>query len=46
MNKPSYQEFLDAYLVIMQYIDTEPNSRRLFHALFEFKHIIIEGEEE
>lgn len=44
--KPTYEEFCDAYLTIMQFIDTEPNSRKLFHALFEFKHIILKGEEE
>lgn len=36
-NKPSYDEFVDAYHTIMHYIDTEPNSRKLFHALFEFR---------
>ncbi len=48
-NKPSYDEFNDAYFTIMHFIDTEPNSRRLFHALFEFKYIILPknmGEEE
>lgn len=34
--KPTKKEFANAYDVIMSYIDTEPNSRRLFHALLSF----------
>jgi len=34
--KPTKKEFHDAYCVIMAYIDTEPNSRKLFHALLSF----------
>ena len=34
--KPSWAEFEEAYGVIMAYIDTEPHSRPLFHALLSF----------
>jgi len=34
--KPTRAEFEEAYSVIMSYIDTEPNSRKLFHALLSF----------
>ena len=34
--KPTWEEFEDAYSIIMAYIDTEPNSRPLFHALLSF----------
>ena len=44
--KPSYKEFCDAYCVIMDYIDTEANSRSLFHALLSFRLRIHEREEE
>ena len=44
--KPSYQEFLKAYVVIMQYIETEPKSRKLFHALLSFRMHKYGGEEE
>lgn len=37
MTKPTYPEFCDAYETIMAYIDTEPNSRKLFHALLNFR---------
>jgi hypothetical protein len=35
--KPTREEFDEAYHVIMSFIDTEPNSRRLFHALLNFR---------
>ena len=34
--KPTYDEFVAAYLIIMNYIDDEPESRPLFHALLTF----------
>ena len=37
IDKPTFEEFCKAYNVIMRYIDTEPNSRPLFHALLNFK---------
>jgi len=43
--KPSYDEFCEAYYTIMRFIDTEPNSRTLFHALFAFKAKLKEEEE-
>jgi hypothetical protein len=36
MNPVSFEEFKDAYVTIMAYIDTEPESRPLFHALLNF----------
>jgi len=35
--KPSFDEFLEACWVIMDYIDDEPDSRKLFHTLLSFK---------
>ena len=49
MAKPTYHEFCMAYYTIMEYIDTEPNSRQLFHALLTFrlnKSKEIHGDEE
>ena len=46
MNKPSYDQFVEAYHVIMTYIDTEPNSRKLFHALLSFRMHKMKEEEE
>lgn len=49
MAKPTYFEFLMAYYTIIEYIDTEPNSRKLFHELLTFrlnKSKEIHGEEE
>ena len=43
--KPNYSEFCEAYYTIMRFIDTEPNSRTLFHALFAFKAQICEEEQ-
>jgi hypothetical protein len=43
--KPTYWEFCEAYYIIMRFIDTEPHSRTLFHALFAFKAQIREEEE-
>ena len=44
--KPTFEEFKAAYGVIMSYIDTEPDSRKLFHALLSFMlKKIEEGEE-
>ena len=37
MAKPTYLEFCEAYETIMSYIDTEPDSRKLFHALLTFR---------
>jgi hypothetical protein len=34
--KPTWNEFVDSYNTIMGYIDTEPESRPLFHALLTF----------
>ena len=34
--KPTLKEFEEAYGVVMAYIDTEPHSRPLFHALLSF----------
>ena len=34
--KPTWEEFCEAYNVIMQYIDTEPDSRTVFHSLLSF----------
>jgi len=44
--KPSRKEFFDAYVVIMAYIDDEPNSRKLFHSLLSFGLSIGNREEE
>ena len=46
MTKPSYEEFCAAYYVIMAYIDTEPNSRSLFHALVNFRFDKMKDREE
>lgn len=49
MSAVSFEEFKDAYVTIMAYIDTKPNSRKLFHALLNFtlgEMNAIEGEEE
>jgi len=43
--KPTWKEFEEAYAVIMAYIDTEPHSRPLFHALLSFA-LMQRGEEE
>ncbi len=43
--KPTWEEFRDAFDVIMAYIDTEPNSRKLFHALLSFYLRKSKGEE-
>jgi len=43
--KPSYDEFYEAYYTIMRFIDTEPHSRTLFHALFAFTSKLMEEEE-
>jgi hypothetical protein len=42
--KPTREEFEQAYSVIMSYIDTEPNSRKLFHALLSFALQMRDGE--
>jgi len=34
--KPTFDEFKEAYGTIMSYIDTEPDSRPVFHALLTF----------
>tara|TARA_R110002073_G_scaffold150508_1_gene304655 strand:- start:400 stop:534 length:135 start_codon:yes stop_codon:yes gene_type:complete len=34
--KPTWDEFCNAYNTIMNFIDTEPESRPLFHALLTF----------
>lgn len=34
--KPTWNEFCDAYNVIIAFIDTEPESRPVFHALLTF----------
>ena len=44
--KPTRKEFFDAYVVIMAYIDDEPNSRKLFHSLLSFGLGICNREEE
>jgi len=44
--KPTRKEFFDAYVTIMAYIDDEPNSRKLFHALLNFSLGICNREEE
>ena len=46
MSKPSYEEFVRAYHTIMGYIDTEPHSRKLFHALLSFRMHKMKEEEE
>jgi hypothetical protein len=43
--KPTRKEFYDAYCVIMAFIDTEPNSRKLFHSLLSFG-LQLEDEEQ
>lgn len=43
--KPSRKEFEEAYGVIMAFIDTEPHSRPLFHALLSFA-ISLRNDEE
>ena len=43
--KPTRKEFHDAYCVIMAFIDTEPESRPLFHALLSFA-LKLRSEEE
>jgi len=42
----TYDQFLDAYNVIMHYIDDKPHSRKLFHTLLSYHLSIIRGEEE
>ena len=44
--KPSLEEFDQAYSVIMAFIDTEPGSRPLFHALLSFKLRLMNRQEE
>lgn len=44
--KPSLDEFDEAYSVIMAFIDTEPGSRPLFHALLSFKLRLMNDQEE
>ena len=44
--KPTRKEFFDAYVIIMAYIDDEPNSRKLFHSLLSFGLSICNREEE
>ena len=44
--KPSWKEFRKAFITIMDYIDDEPHSRPLFHALLTFYLRKTEGEEE
>ena len=44
--KPSLEEFDQAYSVIMAFIDTEPQSRPLFHALLSFKLRLMNRREE
>ena len=43
--KPSLEEFDKAYSVIMAFIDTEPGTRPLFHALLTLK-LRLDREEE
>ena len=45
MSKPTRKEFFDAYVVIMAYIDDEPNSRKLFHSLLSFTLSMMNKEE-
>lgn len=35
--KPAWEEFVEAYGVIMAYIDDEPDSRKVFHSLLTFR---------
>ena len=35
--KPAWEEFVEAYDVIMAYIDDEPDSRKVFHSLLTFR---------
>ncbi len=44
--KPTRDEFDEATSVIMRFIDTEPNSRRLFHALLNFRLQLGKDQEE
>lgn len=44
--KPTWNEFCDAYNVIMAFIDTEPESRPVFHALLTFMLKKMKEEEE
>ncbi len=43
--KPTKEEFWNAYHIIMAYIDTEPNTRPLFHALLNLALRILKEEE-
>jgi hypothetical protein len=40
------EEFWNAYGIIMQEIDTRPNTRPLFHALVNLSLVILQEEEE
>lgn len=42
----SIQEFKEAYNVIMNFIDTRPNTRPLFHALLNEMLVVLKEEEE
>jgi hypothetical protein len=45
MNDEEFEEFSDAYAVIMKVIDTRPNTRPLFHKLVNLMLQIMEEEE-
>lgn len=42
----SIQDFKEAYHVIMNFIDTRPNTRPLFHALLNEMLVVLKEEEE
>jgi len=49
MKEITANDFKDAYVVIMEWIDTRPNTRPLFHALVNEMLVILReehGEEE
>ncbi len=45
MNDEEFEEFSNAYAVIMKVIDTRPNTRPLFHKLVNLMLQIIEEED-
>ncbi len=40
------EDFKDAYCVVMDFIDTRPNTRKLFHALLNEILVVLKEEEE
>tara|TARA_B100000161_G_C33550783_1_gene415315 strand:+ start:2144 stop:2296 length:153 start_codon:yes stop_codon:yes gene_type:complete len=41
MTKPSYDEFVAASIIIMAYIEDDPNSQQLKYALVDYRYDLM-----